>query len=46
MIPRPAIVEWGRRVSWPSFDQIEQDLLLSTAKILITFAVAVAELLR
>lgn len=29
MIPQPAIVEWGRTVSWPSDDQIEQDLLLS-----------------
>jgi predicted nucleotidyltransferase component of viral defense system len=29
MIPRPAIVEWGRGVSWPTLDQIEQDLLLS-----------------
>ena len=29
MIPQPAIVEWGRTASWPSDDQIEQDLLLS-----------------
>lgn len=29
MIPRPAIVEWGRTVPWPTVDQIEQDLLLS-----------------
>ena len=29
MIPQPAIVEWGRRVRWPTEDQVEQDLLLS-----------------
>ncbi len=29
MIPQPASVEWGRTASWPSDDQIEQDLLLS-----------------
>ncbi len=29
MIPRPAIVEWGRHVGWPTDEQTEQDLLLS-----------------
>ncbi len=29
MIPQPAIVEWGRRVPWPTQEQVEQDLLLS-----------------
>lgn len=29
MIPRAAIVEWSRRVGWPTDEQIEQDLLLS-----------------
>jgi len=29
LIPRAAIVEWGRRVAWPTDDQTEQDLLLS-----------------
>lgn len=29
MIPRPHIVEWGRRVGWPTDEQNEQDLLMS-----------------
>lgn len=29
MIPRANIVQWGRRVNWPTLEQIEQDLLLS-----------------
>lgn len=29
MIPQPAIVEWARRVPWPTQEQVEQDLLLS-----------------
>lgn len=29
MITRAAIVEWGRRVPWPTLEQVEQDLLLS-----------------
>lgn len=29
MIPRPAITAWGRRVGWPTEEQVEQDLLLS-----------------
>lgn len=29
MIPTPTIIEWSRRVPWPSVDQVEQDLLLS-----------------
>lgn len=29
MIPRPHIVEWGRRVGWPTDEQDEQDLLMS-----------------
>ena len=29
MIPRAAIIEWGRTVPWPTVEQIEQDLLLS-----------------
>lgn len=28
MIPRPAITAWGRKVPWPTVEQIEQDLLL------------------
>lgn len=29
MIPRPAITAWGRRMAWPTEEQVEQDLLLS-----------------
>ncbi|MGH9190441.1 MAG: nucleotidyl transferase AbiEii/AbiGii toxin family protein [Acidimicrobiales bacterium] len=29
MIPRADIVDWGRRVGWPTDEQVEQDLLLS-----------------
>lgn len=29
MIPAAAITEWGRRVAWPTLEQVEQDLLLS-----------------
>lgn len=29
MIPRPAITHWARTVTWPTEEQIEQDLLLS-----------------
>lgn len=29
MIPAAAITEWGRRVAWPTVEQVEQDLVLS-----------------
>lgn len=29
MIPRAAVVAWGRSVPWPTEDQVEQDVVLS-----------------
>jgi hypothetical protein len=29
VIPRAEVVAWGRRVGWPTDEQVEQDLLLS-----------------
>ena len=29
VIPRAFVVQWGRRVSWPTVEQVEQDLVLS-----------------
>jgi len=29
MIPRPYLLEWQKKIQWPSFAQIEQDLILS-----------------
>jgi hypothetical protein len=29
VIPQADVVAWGRRVGWPTDEQVEQDLLLS-----------------
>ncbi|MEW2921082.1 nucleotidyl transferase AbiEii/AbiGii toxin family protein [Muricauda sp. ANG21] len=35
MIPRPYIVEWQEHAPWKSFDQIEQDLIISRTLVVI-----------